>query len=50
MASDTYFNVDAFEYLQDLVCGLSESLCELSPEEFSYFLAHGSLDQDVELN
>ena len=48
--SDTYFNADAFEYLQDLVCGLSEGLCELSPEEFSYFLAHGSLDQDVELN
>ena len=48
--SSTYFNADAYEYLQNLVCGLSEGLCELSDEDFSYFLAHGSLDQDVELN
>lgn len=50
MASETFFNADAYEYLQDLVCGLSDGLCELSAEEFTYFLAYGSLDRDYELN
>ena len=48
--SDTFFNVDSYEYQQNLACGLSDGLCELTDEEFSEFLAHGSLDQDFELN
>ena len=48
--SDTYFDTNDFEYLQNLLCGLSEGLCELDEAAFSYYLAHGSLDQDVELN
>ena len=50
MASDTYFDTNDFEYLQDLVCGITDGLCELTAEEFSYFLAYGSLDRDYELN
>lgn len=44
------FNTDAFESLQDLLSGVSEEIQELTAEQFSYFLAYGSLDRDVELN
>ena len=39
-----------FDNLFDELYSPQEALEELSPEEFSYFLAHGSLDRDVELN
>lgn len=44
------FNSDAFEVLQDLLSGTSDEIQELTAEQFSYFLAYGSLDRDVELN
>ena len=44
--SDTYFDPDHYEYLQDLVCGVDDGLCELTAEAFSNYLAYGSLDQD----
>ena len=44
-------NTDGYEYLQALVSGAEdEELSEMSAEEFSRFLAHGSLDRDYELN
>ena len=48
--TDTYIDIDHYEYQQDLLCGVSDGLCELTDEEFSEFLAHGCLDQDRELN
>tara|TARA_B100001063_G_scaffold126315_1_gene118017 strand:- start:962 stop:1111 length:150 start_codon:yes stop_codon:yes gene_type:complete len=48
--SCTFFNSDDFEYQQDLICGVGDALCELTEEAFAYFLAHGSLDGDAELN
>ncbi len=43
-------NTDAFEVLQDLLSGNSHEIQELTAEQFSLFLAYGSLDRDVELN
>ena len=48
--SDTYFDINDFEYQQDLQYGITEELRELTPEEFSCFLCCGSLDRDIELN
>ena len=48
--SDTYFDTDPTSTSRTSFCGLDDGLCELTPEEFSEFLAHGSLDQDFELN
>ena len=48
--SDTYFDINDFEYQQDLQYGTQEELRELTPEEFSHFLCCGSLDRDIELN
>ena len=48
--SDTYIDIDHYEYQQDLVCGVDDELCELTDEEFALFLAFGCLDQDRELN
>ena len=44
------FDVTLFDNLFDKIYSPQEALEELSDEEFSYFLAHGSLDRDVELN
>ena len=49
--SCTYFDTDDFEFQQGLLCSTTfPFVCELDEEAYSYFLAHGSLDQDVELN
>ena len=39
-----------FDNLFDELYMPQETMNELSAEEFSYFLAHGSLDRDMELN
>jgi len=44
------FDVTLFDNLFDEIYTPQDSLEELSPEEFSYYLAHGSLDCDAELN
>ena len=44
------FDVTLFDNLFDEIYSPQEALEELSPEEFSQFLAHGSLDCDAELN
>ena len=46
----TYTDTALFDNLFDELYSPQEALEELSAEEFSYFLAHGSLDRDVELN
>ena len=44
-------NINAFEYLQALASGAEEEeLSEMTAQEFSCFLACGSLDHDYELN
>ena len=39
-----------FDNLFDELYSPQEALEELTPEAFSYFLAHGSLDCDAEIN
>ena len=46
----TYTDTALFDNLFDELYSPQEALEELTPEAFAYFLAHGSLDRDVELN
>ena len=48
--SDTYFDINDFEYQQGYEINTSEELKELTPEQFACFLCCGSLDRDIELN
>lgn len=46
----TFTDTALFDNLFDELYSPQEALEELTTEEFSYFLAHGSLDCDAELN
>ena len=45
----THTDTALFDNLFDELYSPQEALEELTPEEFSYFLAHGSLDTDAEV-
>ena len=46
----TYTDTALFDNLFDELYSPQEALEELSPEAFAYYLAHGSLDCDAEIN